>query len=348
VADVTVVVVNWNGKKVLPVCLDALSRQTWKSFRVVVVDNGSTDGSLECAARYDRGIELVRLPSNMGFCCANNIALRRIETPYVALLNNDAVPCPQWVEALVSGLERNSEAGFAASKLLFNDAKGFIDRAGDGYTKAGVGYLRGRWAPCSEYSEEEMVFGASAAAALYRTDMLRRVGLFDEDFFLLHEDVDLSFRAQLMGFRCVYVPDAVAYHGVSSSIVRDSPTSVYYGQRNLEWVYLKNMPSSLLLRTSLLHTVYTMVAFAFFLRIGRGREFIKAKRDALSAVPVMMRKRKEVQAQRVVDDRYIFALLEKERFMKRKKSRYRLNQAPYRTPSSHAEEQVNPGHRRRG
>jgi GT2 family glycosyltransferase len=347
VADATVVVVNWNGNKVLPICLEALSRQTWKSFRVVVVDNGSTDGSAECVTKHNREIELVRLPSNMGFCRANNIALRRIATPYVALLNNDAFPGPQWLEALVNSLERHPEAGFAASKLLFYDARGFIDRAGDGYTKAGVGYLRGRWESCSEHGEEEMVFGASAAAALYRTEMLHHVGLFDEDFFLLHEDVDLSFRAQLMGFRCVYVPDAVAYHGVSSSIMRDSPTSVYYGQRNLEWVYLKNMPSSLLLRTSLLHMVYTMFAFAFFLRLGRGRDFIRAKRDAFFAVPVILRKRKEIQAHRAVDDRYIFALLEKERLMERKTSRRRRNQAPYRTPSFHAEKRVNPGPRRK-
>jgi GT2 family glycosyltransferase len=314
---VSIVIVNWNGKKVLPMCLDALSRQTWKSFHVVVVDNGSTDGSAEYVAGYDRGIELVRLPSNTGFCRANNIALRRIATPYVALLNNDAFPCPQWLEALVNGLERHPEAGFAASKLLFYDAKGFIDRAGDGYTKAGVGYLRARWASYSEYSEEEMVFGASAAAALYRTDMLHRVGLFDEDFFLLHEDVDLSFRAQLMGFRCVYVPDAVAYHGVSSSIMRDSPTSVYYGQRNLEWVYLKNMPSKIMLKTVWLHIVYGIAAFAFFAVNGRMKECIKAKWDAAKGIKRVLEKRRLIQKMRTVDDHYLWSLLEKERFLPR-------------------------------
>lgn len=316
-AMVSIVIVNWNGKKVLPMCLDALSRQTWKSFHVVVVDNGSTDGSAECLSRYNRGIELVRLPSNMGFCRANNIALRRIATPYVALLNNDAYPSPQWLEALVNGLERHPEAGFAASKLLFYDAKGFIDRAGDGYTKAGVGYLRARWASYSEYSEEEMVFGASAAAALYRTEMLQHVGLFDEDFFLLHEDVDLSFRAQLMGFRCVYVPDAVAYHGVSSSIMRDSPTSVYYGQRNLEWVYLKNIPSKIMLKTVWLHIIYGIAAFAFFAVNGRMKEFIKAKWDAAKGVKRALEKRRLIQKMRKVDDHYLWSLLEKEQFLPR-------------------------------
>jgi GT2 family glycosyltransferase len=131
-------------------------------------------------------------------------------------------------ESLIGALESCPEAGFAASKMLYYDNPEIIDRAGDSYTRAGAG---------------EWIFGACAGAALYRTRMLRDTGIFDEDFFLLYEDVDLSFKAQLKGYKCLYVPEAIVHHKASSSIIYDSPTSVYYGHRNLEWVYIKNMPA---------------------------------------------------------------------------------------------------------
>ena len=320
----TVVVLNWNGRKVLPRCLESLSRQSSDSFQLVVVDNGSTDGSAdEIRKCYYKPCEIIRLPHNMGFSKANNIALRGVTTPYVALLNNDAFPEPDWLESLVAALQKYPEAGFAASKLLFDNARNIIDRAGDGYTTAGAAYLRGRGAQSSQYHEEEMVFGACAAAALYRTEMLRSIGLFDEDFFLLHEDVDLSFRAQLMRYRCVYVPQAVAYHRASSTLVHDSSTSVYFGHRNLEWVYVKNMPWTLLARTFWQHLLYDLLACAFFLRIGMGRDFIRAKKHAMAQLPVMWKKRKRIQALRTVSDRYIAGLLERESFLQRYRSRGR-------------------------
>ena len=314
---VTVIILNWNGARVLPRCLEAMVGQTYKDFHLIVVDNGSTDESWKLAQRHTSQVEVFRLPNNMGFCKANNIALRTVATPYVALLNNDAFPVPSWLEALIAGLERYPDVGFAASKLLFDDARHVIDRAGDGYTTAGVAYLRGRGAPCTQFDKEEMLFGACAAAALYRTKMLREIGLFDEDFFLLHEDVDLSFRAQLMGYRCVYLPGAVAYHGASSTLVHDSPTSVYFGHRNLEWVYLKNMPTPLLLRTLWLHVVYDLLAFAFFLKAGKSKYFVKAKKDAFLGLPKMWKKRKRIQARKMVDDGYISSLLDRERFIQR-------------------------------
>ena len=323
--EVTVIVLNWNGARVLPRCLEAMAGQTYKEFHLIVVDNGSTDGSWKLVQTHTAQVELIRLPYNMGFSRANNIVLKTVSTPYVALLNNDAFPRPDWLESLMAGLERHPEAGFVASKLLFDDARDVIDRAGDGYSIAGVAYLRGRGAHSSFYDKEEEVFGACAAAALYRKELLQRVGMFDEDFFLLHEDVDLSFRAQLMGYRCVYVPHAVVYHGASSTLVHDSSASVYFGHRNLEWVYLKNMPWSLLVRTFWLHILYNLFACAFFLYIGRGRDFIKAKRDALIHFPLMWKKRKMVQKGRIVDDKYIAGLLEREAFLERVKSRPFVN-----------------------
>ena len=139
----------------------------------------------------------------------------------MAGLNNDAVPDTMWLKHLVEALDSYPEAGFAASKMFFYDDPETIDRAGDAYSRAGTGLLRGQGESASNYNKQEWIFGACAGAALYRTVMLNDIGLFDEDFFLLYEDVDLSFRAQLKGYRCLLVPDAVVYHKASSSIVYD-------------------------------------------------------------------------------------------------------------------------------
>ena len=314
---VPVIIVNWNGRGLLPECLDALCAQTWERLRIILVDNGSQDGSAEFVRRNYPDIRVFSLPRNVGFAAANNVALRTVRTPYVALLNNDAIAAPGWLEALVRELELNREAGAAASKMLFYDTPDIIDRAGDSYTVAGAGLLRGRGRPSESLKAKEFVFGACAGAALYRVEMLREIGLFDEDFFLIYEDVDLSFRAQLTGYKCVYVPEAEIFHRAGSSIGRDSPISVYYGHRNLEWVYWKNMPSSLILKSLLLHLNYDFLSFLYFSAAGLGAPFLRAKRDALRGLPAVLKKRRLVQKKRRVPDECIWRLLDKERSFSR-------------------------------
>jgi GT2 family glycosyltransferase len=156
--------------------------------------------------------------------------------------------------------------------------------------------------------------------------MLKDIGLFDEDFFLLYEDVDLSFRAQLQGYKCIYVPEAIVYHKASSSIVDDSPISVYYSHRNLEWVYLKNMPTHLILKTAWIHMIYDIAAFLFFATNGRIKEFIRAKWDAIKGLKKILKKRRLIQRNRRVEDTYIWVLLEKELFFPRLARRFMKNQ----------------------
>jgi len=314
---VNVVIVNWNGKAFLSKCLDGLSRQLYRPLCVTVVDNGSEDGSVDFIVRNFPEVKIIELSGNLGFSRANNIALENADAGYIALLNNDAVPHPSWLGELVGALESHPEAGFAASKMVFYDNPGIIDRAGDVYTRAGTGLLRGRGKPSDSYDRHEFVFGACAGAALYRTEMLRDIGFFDEDFFILYEDVDLSFRAQLKGYKCIYVPNAVVYHVGSGSIGDDTPTSVYYSHRNLEWVYIKNMPASLIKRTIVPHLIYDLAAFLFFIVRGRGGNFLRAKWDALKGIRVALQKRKEIQINKRVDDDYVWSLLEKEHFLPR-------------------------------
>lgn len=314
---VTVVIVNWNGKNLLRDCLESLEAQTYRDFSVVVVDNGSTDGSVDWVKQRFPDVHVIALDKNYGFCLANNIALKEIESEYAALLNNDAMAHHDWLAHLVAAMEGNPAAGFATSKILYHDRPDIIDRAGDGYTRAGVAALRGRGENARLYDRTEWIFGSCGGASIYRTAMLKKIGYFDPDFFLIHEDVDLSFRAQLRGYRCLYVHDAVVLHRASSSIGYDSPVSVYYGHRNLEWVYLKNMPSGLIKKTLIFHLIYVVVALGFFLIRGQIRPFLGAKRDALKGWRRMIRRRRSIQDEKVVSDRYLWELFEKELFLPR-------------------------------
>ena len=318
---VTIIIVNWNGIQFLPKCLDGLRRQTFKDFFTILVDNGSEDNSVKFVTHHYPEIKVISLPKNIGFSAANNIALKSINTEYIALLNNDAVPDSNWLARLVQALDENPKAGFAASKLLFYSQPEMIDRAGDAHTRAGVGFLRGRGCLASDYSKQEWIFGACAAAAIYRTDMLKNIGHFDENFFLLYEDVDLSFRAQLMGYKCLYVPEAIAYHMASSSIVRDSSTSIFYGHRNLEWVYLKNMPAKLIFKTIVSHILYDVASLLFFITRGRGKDYIRAKISAIKGFHKMLEKRREIQKNKNVSDHVIWDLLDCEPFFPRLTSR---------------------------
>ncbi len=181
--QVTVIVVNWNGKACLMQCLDALRQQSFQDLVTIVVDNGSVDGSMEAVKRQFPEVSRIALTENLGFSAANNIAIRSVQTDYVALLNNDAIAHSLWLETLIDALRRNPEAGFAASKMLYQNMPHIIDRAGDGYTTAGAGSLRGRGQPADTFCREEWIFGACAGAALYEWPCFRKSGCLMRIFF---------------------------------------------------------------------------------------------------------------------------------------------------------------------
>jgi GT2 family glycosyltransferase len=319
---VTVIIVNWNGQHLLPDCLESLREQEFKKFKTILVDNGSSDGSVDWVRRCYPEVKVIPLPTNAGFCVANNVGYRASKSKYVALLNNDAVAHSLWLQRLVDTLETTDQAGFAASKILNYGKPDTIDRAGDSYTSAGAGLLRGRGMRSNSYDKQEWIFGACAAAALYRKRMIDEIGFFNEDFFLLYEDVDLSFRAQLKGYRCLYVPEATVYHKTSSSIIRDSHTSIYYGHRNQEWVYFQNMPGRLIGKTIILHLAHNMGSFLYFSCNGGMKCILRAKWDAFRHMKKILRNRRMIQKGKRVEDSYIWALLEKERFLSRLTTRF--------------------------
>ncbi len=320
---VTIIIVNWNGKPVIGQCLEGLRRQIYRDFSIIMVDNGSGDGSVEYVRQAYPEAHVISLNKNYGFCMANNVALAHVESEYAALLNNDVVAAPEWLGSLVQTLSAYPKAGSATSKFLYADRPHVIDRAGDGYSRAGVGVLRGRGMPADQWNTRQWVFGACAGASLYRTRMLQEIGFFDPHFFILYEDVDLSFRAQLQGYPCLYVPDAIVYHQASRSLGYDSDLSIYYGHRNLEWVYLKNMPLALFIRTFLLHLWYIVISGLFFGLKGRMLPFLAAKKDALKGFRRVMGLRRIIQQQKKVSDAYLWELMEPEWFFPRLIHRYK-------------------------
>ncbi|HZL08154.1 MAG TPA: glycosyltransferase family 2 protein [Candidatus Dormibacteraeota bacterium] len=241
---IAVVVPNWNGKDKLKACLDSLRAQT-RPHQLIVVENGSTDGSLEYLREHYPDAFLVINASNLGFAGGVNSGIKvamEQGCDYVALFNNDAVAKPDWLERLADSLEANDRLGAATCKLLSADGQK-IDSTGDYYTVWGLPYPRGRGeSDIDKYDEQTDIFAASGGASLYRVKMLEEIGLFDEDFFAYYEDVDLGFRAQLAGWKAAYVPGAVAYHQIGATSGKLKGFATYQTVKNLPWLFWKNVP----------------------------------------------------------------------------------------------------------
>ena len=307
--QVSIVVVNWNGEDFLLDCIKRLTTQSYSEREVILVDNGSTDASVPLVREKFPTVKIVELGENKGFTGGNIQGLNAAGGEYIALINNDALVDRAWLENLVQPLLSTPTIGICASKILFEDGRR-IDSVGGGLTTAGVGFNRDSGKDTTFFTRPEFVFGACGAAVLYRRRMLDEIGFFDEDFFLYDEDTDLSFRAQLAGWKCVYVPSAIVYHKGNATTGRLSDAHVYFHTRNLEFVWLKNMPGALMLRF-LHHKVAQEVGSFIYLcvRHGKWAAFFKAKWDALKMVRVMRQKRKEIQARRKVSNSYVRGLM---------------------------------------
>lgn len=216
---VSVVVPNWNGAHDLRDCLDSLLEQSQKAH-IIVVDNGSTDNSLELLKSKYPSVEVIKLPKNRGFAGGVNPGIKKAisdKCEYVALLNNDAVAKKDWLKYLTESLDKNPKIGIATSKII-SFQNNILDSTGDIYTIWGLPFPRGRGeAVSNKYDSDVEIFGASGGASLYRVEMLQQIGLFDEDFFAYYEDIDISFRAQLAGWKVAYVPQAIVYHQISAT-----------------------------------------------------------------------------------------------------------------------------------
>ncbi|MGH7232348.1 MAG: glycosyltransferase family 2 protein [Nitrospiraceae bacterium] len=306
---ISVIVVNWNGRDLLEDCLASLCSQRYEPCELIVVDNGSTDGSAQFIRDRFPTVKLVALAANTGFTGGNAAGLQVSRGEFIALINNDTRAAPTWLEHLIQPMLADPRIGICASKLII-EGSWQIDSSGDGLGTGGVGFKRGTGREATQYALPEDVFGACAAAALYRNEMLDAIGFLDEDFFFNDEDADLNFRAQLAGWTCRYVPSAVVYHKVNATIGRLSDAHVYYHHRNLEFLWVKNMPAALMLRFFHHKLIQEIGGFCYIcLRHGKWRTFFRAKRDALKMLPRMLKKRRSIQRHKRVPNDHIKAML---------------------------------------
>lgn len=312
---VSVIILNYNGGQVTVDCIRSLQKQTFKEFEVIVVDNGSSDDSLSLIKDCLQNSPLlsvsriISLKHNLGFSGGNHEGIKFATGTVLALLNNDTEPHERWLEELMKGMGTDPKIGICASRLMVYGSD-HIDSAGDGYTRSLKGFKHDEGKAVEKSHGKRFVFGACAGAALYRRDMFEEIGFLDDDFFLIHEDTDLNFRAQLAGWKVLYISTAVVYHKVRSSIGVMSDLAVYYTLRNSELLRMKSVPAGIVM-CCLPELILGMLSeFAYFaIKHRQLTLFLKAKRDALRMLPNMLKKRKEVMKTKKVSNRYLLSIM---------------------------------------
>jgi hypothetical protein len=291
---VSVIIVNYNGKRFLDTCLGSLYRQSYPTMEILLVDNGSSDGSIDFIRASYPGIKVIETGDNLGFAKANNIGIKAAKGEYIATLNNDTETEPGWLTALVEAMRSDECTGMCASKMLRMDDHGIIDSTGICVSRSGACWDRGMFErDVGQYEKTEEVFGPCAGAALYRKSMLDQAGLFDEDFISYMEDSDLAMRGRLWGWKCLYVPKAVVYHFHGGTAGYVSDYTVYYGNRNIVWYPLKDFPAGLLLTSLPFIVSRSLGVIPYYVLKGHGTTILRAKVDSVKGIPKMLWKRRK-------------------------------------------------------
>jgi len=306
-ASVSVIIVNRDGGDLLARCLSCLAAQHTLPERIVVVDNGSTDGSVdavrrlaEADARLAPRIEFDPVGDNIGFAAANNRAVAACRSEFIALLNPDAFPEPGWLAALLDAARDHPRTAAFGSRQMLDGSPELLDGVGDVYHFSGLSWRDGHGCrPTAADDHDREIFSPCAAAALYRREAFTEVGGFDEDFFCYFEDVDLGFRLRLAGYDSRYVSKAVVRHvGGACSPGKHGEFAVFHGHRNMVWCFVKNMPTPLLCGFLPAHLSQTILASIVSATRGQLATIVKSKWHALTALPKFWRKRRAVQAAR--------------------------------------------------
>jgi GT2 family glycosyltransferase len=315
-AGVTIVIVNFNGGAHVLRCLESLAAQTMLPARIMLVDNGSTDGSLaacrEFVASRPELAERTTIDAtgeNLGFAAGSNRGIAAAVTELVALLNPDAFPEPGWLAALVAAATAYPECAAFGSRQMLAGRPGVLDGIGDRWHASGLAWREGHGRPLRPADlEAREIFSACAAAALYRRAAVVAAGGCDEDYFCYGEDVDLGFRLRLAGHAARYVPDAVVEHvgGASST----GHFATYFGHRNLVWTLVKNTPGPILPVALLAHLSQSILGLVILGCRGRGAAFLRAKRDALAGLGRCWSKRRGVQTARRVSTWQVLSMVE--------------------------------------
>ncbi len=307
--DVAVVIVNWNGRRHLEHCLPALEAQELVPREIVVVDNASADDSLAWLRRQWPKVRVLALGANVGFAAANNRGIAATDAPWIALLNNDTVPGHRWLASLLAAGTSGEDVGSVASRMVFLDRPEIINSAGIAVDVAGIAWDRLGGAPAMVGEDACEVFGASAGAGLFRRAALLDAGqnvdggrreVFDEQYFMYLEDVDLAWRLQLRGWRSLYAPQATVGHCGSATAGEGSPFKNYLLARNKVWTVLKDYPLAPLLAYSPLVVAYDVASAPYRLLLQGQTAALRGRAAALRQICPMLRKRRAIQARRRV------------------------------------------------
>ena len=300
---VSVIVPNWNGINFVGMCLDSLAQLHFENFEVIVVDNGSTDGSRELIEEKYPWVRLRKLPHNMGFAIACNKGIKTSNAKYVVLLNNDIEVTTDWLTELYEGMERHPECGMGTTKMMFLDNRDIFYNTGDLFHSWSAGGGRGQGEKdIGQYDLENYIFGACAGAGIYRKELFNQIGLFDEDFFIFAEDVDLNMRSQLQGFQAVYLPKSKVYHIGTATVGLYSDRYVYLCKRNDIWVFVKNYSLKMYFKYFRSIWKHQFADIKYFTYRGQGHVLFKSKWDALKLLPKMLFRRFKIQRARTASD----------------------------------------------
>jgi GT2 family glycosyltransferase len=301
--SLAVAVLTWNGAHLIGMALDSLGHQNVDGFRTVVVDNGSTDGTVGLVMERWPWAEVVALPGNVGITAGLNRCVQEAAgSEFIALVNNDVELAPSWLEELMLALRADPRAASASGKVLSFHRRELIDRAGDVMAWSGEAVGRG----CGEldrgqYDEPGEVFSACAGVGLFRSAVFAEIGGFDEQFSAYHEDTDWGFRARLAGWTSVYTPSAVAWHIGSATAGPASDFSLYHGMRNAIWLIAKNYPAASLVRHAPELLWRHVLMFMRNALGGRFRLLARAWGEALRGMPAVLAKRRDVQRLKSVE-----------------------------------------------
>lgn len=278
----TIVIPNYNGKRFLKKCLESIEAQTCNCFETLVIDNASSDGSVEYIRSEFPWVKVHVNRRNLGFAGGVNIGIRLCTTPYVLLLNNDTESSPEFVEEMIKAIEASDDIFSVSSRMVQYHNRALLDDTGDLYTVLGWGIQRGVGQKVSGYKEPADVFSACAGAAIYRKYMLDRIGYFDEMHFAYLEDIDLGYRARIFGWRNVYCPTAVVYHvGSGTSGSKYNSFKVKLSARNSVYLNYKNMPLLQLLVNLPFLTVGCLIKYRFFRSIGYGSDYLDGLKNGI-------------------------------------------------------------------
>lgn len=298
---IAILIVTWNAAPTLERTLNAVSAQQRRADRTIVIDNASADTSVAVARRFS-SVEIIALTRNAGFAEGNNVgAQAAADCDWIALLNPDAFPDPDWLARLEDAARTSPGVVMFASELRNADRPELLDGAGDAYHVSGLAWRIGHGSPAlAESGAVREVFGPCGAAALLERAAFLEVGGFDPRFFCYFEDVDLACRLRLRGHRCLYVPGARVLHIGSASTTPGSAFAIYHGHRNLVWAWVKTMPGLWLWIYLPQHLLLTIASLLRFGLTGQAATLLRAKRDAIAGLPEAWRARRQLQRERTV------------------------------------------------